>query len=42
MENRILFCKEFNVPIVMFTLDFADKENKFSEPFYLWYQILSL
>jgi len=26
--------KEANVPIVMFTLDFANKENRFSEPFY--------
>ena len=26
--------KKANVPIVMFTLDFANKENKFSEPFY--------
>ena len=26
--------KTANVPIVMFTLDFENKENKFSEPFY--------
>jgi len=26
--------KEANVPIIMFTLDFANKENKISEPFY--------
>ncbi|WP_412984835.1 1-acyl-sn-glycerol-3-phosphate acyltransferase [Pontimicrobium sp. IMCC45349] len=26
--------KTANVPIVMFTLDFKNKENKFSEPFY--------
>ena len=26
--------KAANVPIVMFTLDFANKENRFSEPFY--------
>jgi 1-acyl-sn-glycerol-3-phosphate acyltransferase len=26
--------KEANVPIIMFTLDFAKKENKISEPFY--------
>ena len=27
--------KNANVPIIMFTLDFAKKENKVSEPFYL-------
>ena len=26
--------KATNVPIIMFTLDFENKENKFSEPFY--------
>ncbi len=26
--------KAANVPIIMFTLDFAKKENRFSEPFY--------
>ncbi|NNK27754.1 MAG: acyltransferase, partial [Flavobacteriaceae bacterium] len=26
--------KEANVPIIMFTLDFKNKENKISEPFY--------
>jgi 1-acyl-sn-glycerol-3-phosphate acyltransferase len=26
--------KEANVPIIMFTLDFANKQNKISEPFY--------
>jgi 1-acyl-sn-glycerol-3-phosphate acyltransferase len=26
--------KEANVPIIMFTLDFAKKQNKVSEPFY--------
>ena len=26
--------KKANVPIVMFTLDFKNKENRFSEPFY--------
>lgn len=26
--------KAANVPIIMFTLDFENKENKFSEPFY--------
>ena len=26
--------KEANVPIIMFTLDFANKQNKVSEPFY--------
>lgn len=27
--------KEANVPIIMFTLDFKNKQNKVSEPFYL-------
>jgi len=26
--------KAANVPIIMFTLDFENKENRFSEPFY--------
>ena len=26
--------KTANVPIIMFTLDFENKENRFSEPFY--------
>ena len=26
--------KEANVPIIMFTLDYGKKENRFSEPFY--------